>query len=308
MSFDLSVIIPTYKRSDSLLLIIEKLQLQKNVAVEIIVVDQNGADFFSEDMLDLLKTVKRVRQKKPNASTARNNGFLHATAPYVLFIDDDLVPDENFCSHGLNVFKQYPNIKCFSPNVYNHQGKDVWLSYAKLKEIQNKKINKDCFAITDTMSACIFFEKDYYKQSGGMDPYLFDFARTAEDQEFFLRMMNRNQTLWFVNSVAIFHNEKVAGGCDLRTDDYWNTRKRCINSWALRYRLHHKNFGKLSFSNLFALMRSSFLNGAGLKQGIKPLFKNMQLMKAALSESKTFLQQHSAAYNKAQFNYLKNEF
>lgn len=304
MSFDLSVVIPTFKRTDSLKLIIEKLKHQISLSIEIIVVNQNVDDFFPSEILEELKTIKHIKLPNPNASLARNVGFKSASAGYILFIDDDLVPDKNFCVDGLNVFKKYKAIKCFSPNVYNYQGKEIWFNYAQKNAIKTQFIDKDTFAIKDTMSACIFFESEYFRESGGFDPYLFDFARTAEDQEFFLRMTKNNQTLWFTNSVSIFHNEKVAGGCDLRTDDYWVTRKRCINSWALRYRLHNKHFGQLSLNDLLALMRSAFLNKQVLKLDFKRVAKNIQLLIAAIKESKVFFKSHIKEYCHDKFNYL----
>ena len=49
-------------------------------------------------------------------------------------------------------------------------------------------ITKDIYIISDIISAAIFFIKDSFFRSGGFDYLLFEYAKAAEDQEFFLNM------------------------------------------------------------------------------------------------------------------------
>ena len=64
-------------------------------------VDQNKPGYFNETLNAKLDGVTRIIQHIPNVSMARNNGFKRSTAPYILFLDDDLIPEPNFCKKGL---------------------------------------------------------------------------------------------------------------------------------------------------------------------------------------------------------------
>jgi glycosyltransferase involved in cell wall biosynthesis len=47
------------------------------------------------------------------ASYARNTGFNHSTADWVLFLDDDVIPDENILDAYIGAIRRYPNSKVF---------------------------------------------------------------------------------------------------------------------------------------------------------------------------------------------------
>src|ERR1035437_8284359 len=229
----LSVIIPTFKRTYSLEKLLDYLNAQENIFLEIIVVDQNEPEFFKGSLALKLAKVIHITQNTPNVSLARNTGFKMAKASYLLFLDDDLVPHPSFCFEGISVFFKFPLIKSFIPLVYSDTGEKSAYNGIKHKMIKYYPENSELFAITDAMSASVFFERSFFELTGGFDVHLFDFAKTSEDHEFFLRMKQRKLTLWFVPFVEIFHDEKIAGGCDLRTAGYWNTRKKCIRAIAL---------------------------------------------------------------------------
>ena len=304
MNFDLSVIIPTFKRKGSLIILLQKLFAQEAVRIEIIVVDQNPVGFFDEEQLGTLAKVKYIYQSQPNASLARNAGFLLSSALFVLFLDDDLIPENDFCKKGLAILKEYNRVKCFSPNVFNHNGPQQSKKNILSSAIKGNCILNNIFLITDTMSAAIFWERNYFIKSGGFDPMLFQFAKTGEDQELFLRMKKRNMQLWFVSDIEIYHDEYVAGGCELRTEDYWVTRKKCIFSWALRYRIHNEQQGKLRVKDIFALSRSAFANRLVLTSGINEIKQNFYLILDAIGESKNFYCKHANSYKLAKQNFF----
>ncbi|HTL07867.1 MAG TPA: glycosyltransferase [Chitinophagaceae bacterium] len=295
MSADLSVIIPTYKRTDSLARLLSLLMKQENIVLEIIVVDQNSEAYFDDDMQLLLNKVLWIKQPVPNASTARNRGFLAASADHVLFIDDDLVPGTDFCKKGMEVFSTYPAIHSFVPLVYTEAGEEQSVKEAKIKQVSNYAGQDVIFAITDTISAAVFFKKHYFIESGGFDELLFQFAKTAEDQEFFLRMYRKGMQLWFVPTVKVFHDERVAGGCDLRTEDYWITREKCMKAWAIRYRTISHD-GSIKPGDFLRLLRSCVINLAVLKSGPSYISKQLRLMQMAISESGQFFNVHRADY------------
>ncbi|TDH23311.1 glycosyltransferase [Segetibacter sp. 3557_3] len=306
MTPDLAVIIPTFKRTDSLERLLDHLEAQQGVSLEVIVVDQNEPGYFAGSLLQKLQQLIWVKQPVPNASVARNNGFAHSTAPHILFVDDDLVPEPKFCAEGLNIFKTHQDIKCFVPLVYAHSGKSLALQSGKEKFTEEHSSGTGIFGITETISACIFFERSYYQQSGGFDELLFEFAKTSEDQEFFLRMRTNGLKLWLVPSIEIFHDEKVGGGCELRTAGYWNTRTKCMRAIALRHRIHKDQPGALSLSDLLQLSRSSFLNKRAITSGVGNLVSELRLLKKSIDESRTFFEANRNVYTSGKPDFLKN--
>ncbi|NJK95542.1 MAG: glycosyltransferase [Bacteroidales bacterium] len=102
--------------------------------MEIIVVDQNTDGFFDEDLKQLLQEVIWIKLPQPNASKARNIGFKASKASHILFIDDDLVPEKDFCKKALITFNSFADIDCFTPLVYNDLGVQLEVEVIKRKK------------------------------------------------------------------------------------------------------------------------------------------------------------------------------
>lgn len=92
-----SVIIPTYKRSDMLCQCINSVLEQTYKNIEIIVVDDNNPETEwraeTKKKLDLYRNCKNVQyichEKNKNGSAARNTGIRNATGDLLCFLDDD---------------------------------------------------------------------------------------------------------------------------------------------------------------------------------------------------------------------------
>ena len=92
-----SVIIPTYKRSECLLRAIESVLSQTYKKIEIIVVDDNDEDSVyrkeNESKLDKYISTNKIvyvkHKKNLNGANARNTGIKVAKGFYITFLDDD---------------------------------------------------------------------------------------------------------------------------------------------------------------------------------------------------------------------------
>lgn len=92
-----SVIIPTYKRSDFLLQTIDSVLKQTYSPIEIIVVDDNGmgSEYQIVTQLRLKKLIDNksityiTHENNRNGSAARNTGFRASKGEYINFLDDD---------------------------------------------------------------------------------------------------------------------------------------------------------------------------------------------------------------------------
>ena len=89
--FPVSVVIPTFNRSELLLQAVQSIGVQKPVPCEIIVVDDCGIKLSGElieKLRDLKVTVLRHRSNL-GLGAARNTGALFAKSPWLCFLDDD---------------------------------------------------------------------------------------------------------------------------------------------------------------------------------------------------------------------------
>jgi len=300
----LSVIIPTYKRLDSLAILLEKLNLQTVIdQIEILIIDQNEKDFIHQEILNISRNIRQVYQDKPNVSLARNNGYKEAKAEYLLFIDDDLEPEQDFCQKGISFFEKNEEVECFCPLVYNDNGKEIEMEKMKQNIVSKYK---HFYKINNTISAALFIKSETYIKSGGFDPYLFDYVKSTEDNEFFIRLKKHNVNIYYDSNIDIFHSEEIIGGCSLREDDYWNNRKKFIKGWAFRYRVHNGNNLKLNLMNIVALCRSSFLNSELFKRNPLDTIKLIKNLINGLVDSGLYLKDLKDYYkNGWRTNHLK---
>lgn len=94
---NVTVIIPTYKRSDMLPRAIESVLNQTYSDIDIIVVDDNNPDteYRSNTEKEMLKYADNSRIKyikhecNKNGAAARNTGIFATDSPYIAFLDDD---------------------------------------------------------------------------------------------------------------------------------------------------------------------------------------------------------------------------
>lgn len=90
-----SVIIPTYKRVNELVLAINSVINQTYKNIEIIVVDDNGDNDYSLKVRDIVESycnnnIKLITYKgNKNGAFARNQGILNANGEFISFLDDD---------------------------------------------------------------------------------------------------------------------------------------------------------------------------------------------------------------------------
>lgn len=92
-----SVVIPTYKRSDMLPRAIESVLCQTYNNVQVVIVDDNNPDTEwrkkTEDLMQHYKDNQRVKyvkhEKNRNGSVARNSGIIAADGEIIAFLDDD---------------------------------------------------------------------------------------------------------------------------------------------------------------------------------------------------------------------------
>lgn len=97
MNPKVSIIIPTYKRSDHVVRAVSSALLQDYSNLEVIVIDDNDPNSIDRiktrenlNQFSVNKNFKYIEHKKnQNGAVARNTGIKHSSGDYITFLDDD---------------------------------------------------------------------------------------------------------------------------------------------------------------------------------------------------------------------------
>ena len=118
-----SILIPTYKRTDKLKKSIKSALNQTYENIEIIVIDDNDPETLDREKNEILmdqmkKEYKNIvyikHEKNKNGAAARNTGIKKAKGKYIAFLDDD----DEFFKQKIEIqykyLKENPNFKAVS--------------------------------------------------------------------------------------------------------------------------------------------------------------------------------------------------
>ncbi len=204
-----SIVVPTYSRPAQLMELLKSLACLEypRDRFEVIVVDDGGTGRLEEiaapqaGSLDLVL----LPQSHKGASQARNNGAAHSKGDYIVFTDDDCLPDPNW----LNAFAatSFENRDCvlggktinaFPLNRYSSASQfviDVVYDY----------YNSDAGHATFFASNNIALPARQFHEVGGFDK---DFS-TSEDRDLCDRLLQSGFRLVFVPTAVVRHAKQL---------------------------------------------------------------------------------------------------
>lgn len=113
----LSIVIPTFRRPESLAGLLDELERQMRPlqeSVELIVVDNCPKQSAADVVHGHAAQPRYVAEMRPGIAHARNTGLRAARGKYVIFIDDDQRPQHRWLSHYLDMALG-GNEVCFGP-------------------------------------------------------------------------------------------------------------------------------------------------------------------------------------------------
>jgi GT2 family glycosyltransferase len=215
---NLSIIIPTKNRYSILLeTLLILIDLKSKYFFEIIVVNDN------DNKLDLpeiyLNNIKVVDSFNRGAAYARNLGVKNAKYDSILFLDDDILMNEETLLEMYNFIQNNKNA-CINPNwilspdiqkkinktsfgrFLNHVGLNSYKGWVHLKEWEENKLIK----VPKLSAFCLMMNKRLFNEVGGFDER-FKFA-SVEDDEFSFRLKNAGAELYINTTLLVYHNEK----------------------------------------------------------------------------------------------------
>jgi glycosyltransferase involved in cell wall biosynthesis len=173
----LSVIIPTCNRIDMLSkclnLIAPDLTLQ-NIDYEVIVSDDGKADCAKEIIEKHYNFAKWVKGPQKGPASNRNNGVKHSKGEWLVFIDDDCLPQNNWLSSYAAAIQKYKTKLVFEGRTDADRPRERFDEEAPIN------LNGD------NLWSCNFaIKREFFLQLGGFDES-FPFA-AMEDIDFHLR-------------------------------------------------------------------------------------------------------------------------
>lgn len=113
----ISIIIPTHNRCDSLYKLLSNIGgIEKNFSLEVIVVDNNSTDN-TRNIAQEFKFVNYVFEKNTAFTKAREAGALNASKEILLFIDDDVLLDENSIREIIKIFAKDKKIGAIAGRI-----------------------------------------------------------------------------------------------------------------------------------------------------------------------------------------------
>lgn len=110
----LSIAIPSYRRGAVLLETLERIQALEAAPAEVLVIDQT--ERHPEEVARRLGALARdgairwIHLERPSIPRAMNCGLLESRQPFVLFLDDDVVPAPDLLERHLEALERQPGV------------------------------------------------------------------------------------------------------------------------------------------------------------------------------------------------------
>jgi glycosyltransferase involved in cell wall biosynthesis len=193
-----SVIVATYNRARQLERALESLVRQRvdRFTYEILVVDNNSTDDTSE-------VVRRIARRYPDArieylfvreqgvSHARNAGIVHARAPLIAFIDDDVEAADDWLARMVGAFAEHPEVACVGGQVRPRwtTGRPSWLTEDHFGPLALQTWSRPFLLSRAAAERCLATENFGCRRAVFEEVGLFSAAfPRGEDREFQLRL------------------------------------------------------------------------------------------------------------------------
>jgi len=198
-----SVIIPTHKRNDLLGKCLERLapgiQTLSEDKYEVIVTDDSSSGEAKTLIEGDFPWCKWVAGPQKGPAANRNNGVKYTKGKWLIFTDDDCLPENNWLEEYSQAIAKYPDILTFEGAIYP----DSWELLKK--DMANCPINTkgDCF-----WSANIGINRSIFSRVGGFDE---DFIIAAqEDQDLYIRVKKLTKVIFLKNAKIIHPVRRIS--------------------------------------------------------------------------------------------------
>lgn len=212
----ISIIIPTYQREQVLIDTLNYLLALPIAAAEIIVVDQTPKH--EEEVAERLREwheeekINWLRLEKPSIPKAMNEGVLAASYDFLLFLDDDIIPEHNLINAHWQAHQEFKEVH---PTMI--VAGRVIQPWEEGKEIEQSHSSGFSFAANTRAWSTIFMGGNFsinrqrFLSLNGFDENFVGAAYQFE-AEFAFRLQQANGKILFEPEACIHHLKVLAGG------------------------------------------------------------------------------------------------
>lgn len=209
-----SVIIPTCHRNKLLAECLKKLSKQDFTLdqVEIIVTDDGKSSTAEEMIKNHFSWVHWVKGEGKGPASNRNNGAKAAAGKWLVFTDDDCLPDLWWIREYNKAIENHPQVKVFEGKTYAGRAKRIFNEVAPVNEKEGN------------MPSCNFMiSKDTFMTLGGFDE---NFKFYFEDMDLSYRIKKAGIPSLFVSNASVCHPWR-----QVNARHFWDNRKFYADSY-----------------------------------------------------------------------------
>jgi GT2 family glycosyltransferase len=279
MSPVFSVIVPTYQRLDLLSACLECLkpgtQTIDSQSYEVIVTDDGQSILANEMITKQYPWVRWVQGPRRGPAANRNNGAAQAQGSWLIFTDDDCLPDPGWLAAFQQAQISEPGLLVFEGRVFTDRPRR---SLDEISPTNDKGGN--------LWSCNVCISKTLFQELGGFDER-FPYA-AMEDVELRIRLEKRGQKILFVPEAGICHPWRKAAG--------WKGWMKYRDSVAVFLTIHPEQRQKLTSAYYLQAMLQTLIKetlpglvrfrGAGVGQSfLTVLFFGTMAFRTALQPS-----------------------
>ena len=205
---DFTVVIPTYRRRDSLERVLHGLASQEwpSERLEVILVSDGGHDGSVEmaRSFPLPFQLRAVEQQNQGPAAARNLGLAQATRPFVLFLDDDVVPCPRLVAEHARSHGEADDRVVIGTMLEAPAPLQPWVRWeARMLAEQYRAMENGVFAPTpwQLYTGNVSVRTEHLRRAGGFDPAL----KRAEDIDLGFRLRDLGCEFVFNAAAAGLH-------------------------------------------------------------------------------------------------------
>ena len=183
---NISVIIPTFNRKETLKRSIQSVAMQSYTPYEIIVIDDGSEDGTKEWLKDNFPNVKYIYQMNSGVSSARNKGIKFARGDWIALLDsdDEWLPSK--LKDQANEIELNPAAKFLHTN-------EIWIrNGVRVNQMKKHKkyggyIFEKCLDMCRISPSSVLIKKDIFDEIGMFDETL----KVCEDYDLWLRFASK---------------------------------------------------------------------------------------------------------------------
>jgi len=210
--FFISIIIPTFNRSEYLKRALDSVYKQTVFDYEVIVIDDGSTDETAEMIRINYPDVNYVYQKNAGVSSARNKGLEQAKGDWLAFLDsdDEWMPEKLY--KQLDLLKAHPEQKvCHTEEVWIRNG--VRVNQMKKHQKTGGWIFPQCLPLCAMSPSSIVIHRSIFEDVGVFDTQL----PACEDYDLWLRITAKYPVLYITEPQIL----KYGGHEDQLSRKYW---------------------------------------------------------------------------------------